>query len=203
MTGYWEDFDGVDEALDRICATYDKAGATQHDVDRLLQDLSYEPTWRVLEVGCGVGRLIVPLRKVFRVVDGIDVSQKMVDLSQTYSRGRINGGIWKSDGKTIPLSGSSYDFVFAFTVFQHIRSVQVFVSYLREMYRVLRIGGHLRYQMHEVNENFGRWEEDLTTVWGNAYTADELRGLTLAAGFTDVEITEESPWIWVDSKKTA
>jgi ubiquinone/menaquinone biosynthesis C-methylase UbiE len=202
MTDYWESVDGVDEALDRICATYDKAGATLHDVDRLLQDLHYEPTWRVLEVGCGVGRLIMPLRQIFRIVDGIDVSQKMVDLSRTYTRGRINGGIWKNDGSTIPLSGSSYDFVFAFTVFQHIRSVQVFTTYLREMRRVLRIGGRVRYQMHEVNEQFGRWEEDPNTVWGNAYTADELKGLTVAAGFSDVEVIEEAPWVWITAVKS-
>ena len=153
MTGYW-DSDTIDEALDKICAAYDKTGATISDLDRLLLDLPYENTWKILEVGCGVGRLIKPLRTTFRVVDGVDVSQKMVDLSRTYTRGRINGEIWKNDGSTLPVPSSSYDFVFAFTVFQHIRSVETFVSYLREMYRVLRPNGIVRFQMHEVNEQF-------------------------------------------------
>ena len=36
-------------------------------------------SWRVLEIGCGIGRLLKPLSKKFSYVCGVDVSGKMND----------------------------------------------------------------------------------------------------------------------------
>jgi SAM-dependent methyltransferase len=196
---YWDEVNDVPEALDKICATWDKDTATLYDVDRILQNLPTHPSWRVLEIGCGVGRLIKPLREKFAIVDGIDFSQKMVDLSYEYLR---SGRVWKNDGRTLPMADATYDFIFSFTVFQHIRSSIVLASYLREMFRVVRPGGYVRFQLHDLSDpTFGRWEEDLSQVWGNSYTADELRGMLMVLQFTDIDIKEESPWIWCTAKR--
>lgn len=199
---YWDNSPDLEQALNKICVSNNQEAATKIDMDRILKDIPYQRWWRVFEVGCGVGRLILPMRHLFSTVEGVDYSAKMVELSKDYLRNRTNGQVWKNDGRTLPVSSNNYDFVFAFTVFQHIRSVEVLTSYLAEMYRVVRFGGWVRFQLHDTsNPAFGRFDEDLSQVWGNAYTPDELRVIMETLNYKNIEIVEESPWQWITARK--
>jgi len=199
----WWKADDIEAALARICVSSDTHRATAFDLEQIFYDLDYYPDIRILEIGCGVGRLILPLRKQYSIVDGTDNSPSYVELSKEYLKDFLDKGrIVLNDGYTLPFEDNYYNFVFSFTTFQHIRSVPVFISYLRETHRVLRPGGIFRYQMHDMsNPNFGRWEENFSVVWGNAYTSEELDVLMRAMNYHDINIEEKTPWIWVTARK--
>jgi SAM-dependent methyltransferase len=75
-----------------------------------------------LDFGCGVGRLLLPLSRVFDRVDGVDVSPSMlkeagVNLSE---RGINNVELLGSDDRLTSIHDHTYDLVHAHIVFQHI-----------------------------------------------------------------------------------
>lgn len=91
---------------------------------------------KVLDVGCGVGRLMK------NGYCGIDISQNMLDIAET----RMPDCEFKlCDGRTIPYQDQYFDNVQCILVFQHLpfEGVQ---SYIREISRVLKTGGHFVFQ---------------------------------------------------------
>ena len=96
-------------------------------------------TGRVLEIGCGIGRLLKP--HWF----GIDISQRMLDMAKN-KKPECNYQL--SDGRTIPYEDNYFDFVYCVLVFQHI-PFDGFVQYVQETARVLKPGGRFVFQMIE------------------------------------------------------
>src|SRR4051812_20702138 len=104
--------------------------------------LSERGNWRALEVGCGPGRLMRPMSRHFVRIDGVDVSDEMVDLARQKLQGVPNAHVHLSDGVSLAaFEDNSFDFVYSYAVFQHIPSQAVVVKYLQEIRRVLRVGG--------------------------------------------------------------
>lgn len=112
-----------------------------HDVFHLLSADSV-----VLEIGCGIGRILTYLAHVFRRVIGIDVSPEMIARSKDFLSMHRNVETLVGDGCTLaPLADDSVDFAFSYVVFQHIPSKEVIRSYVREVRRVLRPGGVFKF----------------------------------------------------------
>ena len=82
-------------------------------------DKSFSPK-RVLDFGCGVGRLLVPLAERFDEIVGVDVSPSML-LEAEKHVSRFNGRVrlTKSDDKLSNVRGN-FDFIHSVIVFQHI-----------------------------------------------------------------------------------
>src|SRR5215467_5066385 len=103
---------------------------------------------RMLEIGCGVGRMTRMLARIFGHVTGVDVSNEMVRQAQRNTADLENVDLLVGDGCTLSgLPDAGYDFAFSFIVFQHIPSYEVMASYCREVYRVLRPGGLFKLQV--------------------------------------------------------
>jgi SAM-dependent methyltransferase len=94
-----------------------------------------------VEIGPGVGRVSLAMAEHFERVIGIDVSAEMVRRArQLVPDERISFEI--GDGMTLaPVGDGDADFVFSFTVLQHIPKVSVIERYLAEAARVLAPGG--------------------------------------------------------------
>lgn len=75
---------------------------------------------RVLDFGCGVGRLLVPLAERFDEVVGVDISPSMLVEAEKHVS-RFNGRVLltKSDDKLSAVQGN-FDFIHSVIVFQHI-----------------------------------------------------------------------------------
>ncbi|MBV8162517.1 MAG: methyltransferase domain-containing protein [Acidimicrobiia bacterium] len=116
-------------------------------VDPVLALLDVDPAGRrVLEVGCGVGRLFEGLAARFGEVWGIDVSPEMV------ARGRASCPVparWLvGDGQSLAgVDDHSVDHVLSFEVFQHIPERTTIETYIAETFRVLRPGGTFQLQL--------------------------------------------------------
>jgi SAM-dependent methyltransferase len=83
-------------------------------------DANFRPR-RVLDFGCGVGRLLVPFARIAQEVAGLDVSPSMLQEAKRNceERGATNVELLLSDDTLSSLS-SGFDLVHSFIVFQHI-----------------------------------------------------------------------------------
>ncbi len=103
---------------------------------------------RALEIGCGPGRLLLPLSEDFLQVDGVDVSSGMIELARRNLAERPNAHAHVASGSDLAgFEDASIGFVYSYAVFQHIPAHEVVWSYLREAVRTLRPGGVLKCQV--------------------------------------------------------
>jgi len=103
---------------------------------------------RMLEIGCGVGRMTRMLARIFGHVTGVDVSEEMIRQARQNTADLDNVDLITGDGCTLPgVPDSCCDFAFSFIVFQHIPSYDVIASYCKEVYRVLKPGGLFKFQV--------------------------------------------------------
>ncbi|MBI3471450.1 MAG: methyltransferase domain-containing protein [Candidatus Solibacter usitatus] len=104
---------------------------------------------RALEIGCGPGRLMLPMSWNFGEVHGVDVSDGMIRLATRLLQDTPNTFPRLTSGADLAsYGGEMFDFVYSYAVFQHIPSREVVFSYLREARRVLKPGGILRCQIN-------------------------------------------------------
>jgi ubiquinone/menaquinone biosynthesis C-methylase UbiE len=103
---------------------------------------------RVIEIGCGAGRITRALSRVFGEVHGVDVSGEMVAQAKRAVATEGNAFVYQNNGKDLSvLPDGPYDFAFSTIVFQHIPSREVIYSYVREVHRLLRPGALFKFQV--------------------------------------------------------
>ena len=103
---------------------------------------------RVLEIGCGAGRVTRALANVFGEVHAVDVSGEMVRQAALALRDRPNAFVYQNNGKDLAVvPASEFDFAFSSIVFQHIPSREVIENYVREVHRLLRPGALFKFQV--------------------------------------------------------
>ncbi len=96
------------------------------------------PGMRVLDIGCGTGRLTIPLqRQTGAEVWGLDLSKEM--LEQAKNKKGAEALHWVlGDAQALPFPGESFDFAFMCLVLHHLEDK---ARALAEMARVLKPGG--------------------------------------------------------------
>jgi len=103
---------------------------------------------RVLEIGCGAGRVTRALANLFGEVHAVDVSGEMVRQATLALADRPNAFVYQNNGKDLTVVPSlEFDFAFSSIVFQHIPSREVIESYVREVHRLLRPGALFKFQV--------------------------------------------------------
>jgi SAM-dependent methyltransferase len=154
-------------------------------------------TMRVLEIGCGAGRLTKALAAIFGEVHGVDVSPEMIRLGREKLSGvgnvrlHVNNGVDLSVVPDVP-----FDFAFSFIVFQHVPEKEIIESYVREVQRVLRPGSLFKFQVEG-----GPAANGPADTWrGVSFTEAELRELATRTGF-ELRYTEGAGtqyfWLWM------
>jgi SAM-dependent methyltransferase len=150
----------------------------------------------VLEIGCGIGRLLRFLALLFDEVHGLDVAPEMIRQSKEYLAGSPNVTTWCGDGSSLrPLADHSIGFVFSYVVFQHIPLKEVIRDYVHEVRRVLVPGGLfkflVKYRRWTEGEDPGTWDgADLTPEDIHTWCAET--GFELLSGYT---IDEHLAWV--------
>jgi len=125
-------------------------------LDPTLQRLNINPeSLRVLEIGCGIGRLFEGLSMRFGEVWGIDVSQAMIDLGERSCP--VEAKWILGDGSSLDgIPSNSIDYVFSWEVFQHIPDQSIIEDYFHEIYRVLLPGAVFQVQLRKGSDRFGQ-----------------------------------------------
>ncbi len=121
-------------------------------VDPFLSQAEFLPQdRRMLEVGCGVGRMTFALARRFGTVEATDISGEMIkratELQVRFGIGNVRFQV--GNGKDLrAYSDESVDFGFSYIVFQHIPDISIILNYVREIGRVLKRGGLFRFQVN-------------------------------------------------------
>ena len=98
---------------------------------------------RLLDFGCGIGRVAAALAPDAAEVVGVDVSAAMVDQARRRTTGTRNARFEAVDGRVLPFADASFDAVIAADSFPYLIRAGVLDAQLAELGRVLRPGGDL------------------------------------------------------------
>lgn len=129
---------------------------------------------KVLEIGCGAGRVTRALAGQFGQVYGVDVSGEMVARARRALADRPNARVFQNNGRDLSVLGDmQVDFAFSIIVFQHIPSREIIETYVREVHRLLRPGGLFKFQ-----------------VQGNVTTEADMDDTWLGVSFSDQQAVE-------------
>lgn len=170
------------------------------DLEKCLTAITSDlKTGKILEIGCGVGRLTSWLATSSKFggsyIHGIDISEKMVRLAKENTPWKTYTTYSVNDGRTIPYSDGFFDSVYSMLVFQHIPN-DAKENYIKEAARVLSQGGVLRIQ-------FVKNCEDGPVSY--SATADQIATMCEYAGFTIDKIEDgllHPQWVWITATKT-
>ena len=107
---------------------------------------------RVLEVGCGTGRVLLAVARAGLAIDGVDASPEMLDRCRTKLRDepedvRRRVTLHHADARTFDI-GRQFDLVIApFRVMQHLTSIEDQLAFLDSAARHLNPGGRLAFDV--------------------------------------------------------
>jgi SAM-dependent methyltransferase len=153
---------------------------------------------RVLEIGCGAGRVTRALAAVFGEVHAVDISPEMIKLAREKLAGLPNVHFYANNGADLQvLPPVEFHFAFSFIVFQHIPDKSIVESYIREANRVLASGALFKLQV----EGGPVADRDAADTWhGVSFTEQEMREIASRHGF-EVRYTDGAGtqyfWLWM------
>ena len=193
--------------LQQTEAEFDQTGA--FEVHRLVMvDLPLltgrrDPkTLRVLEIGCGAGRMTRHLAAMFAEVVGVDVSGEMIRQARERLAGVGNVQLYETSGVDFPmLADESFDLILSAYVFQHVPSAVVIRSNLDDAWRVLKPGGVFRFQTNAITAfNFEELEKDTWT--GAEFPEAELRRFAIEKNAQLISLVgAETQYCWTTLRK--
>jgi tRNA (uracil-5-)-methyltransferase TRM9 len=143
---------------------------------------------RILDLGCGNGRLLKVLRGRKMEYFGLDTSKKLIEIARReHPQNRFEVG----DILNLPYSDDFFNKVFVIRTLHHIPSKEFRLQALREARRVLKPGGLLVLTV---------WN-----VWGSKYKKNLLRvvkyGFLKIIGKTKLDFSDAFiPW-WIMGEK--
>lgn len=130
-------YTGFDFALSGCRDAFEVIG---HLHDELHHDM------RMLEIGCGIGRMLPFFGVLFAEVHGIDIAPGMIERGREHVRKSPNVHLHLGDGRTLTgLQSGWFDLVISFQVFQHVPSLDVITDYVRDTFRVLKPRGLFKF----------------------------------------------------------
>jgi len=147
---------------------------------------------KVLEVGCGAGRVTRPLAQFFGEVYAVDISAHMVRQARRALADLRNVEVYCNNGCDLSavrrrwwnrfgIGGQlEFDFVFSCLVFQHIASREVIANYVSEVNRLLKPGGLFKFQ---VQGSCNAQPNPGDTWVGSAVSREDARKLAQESGF--------------------
>ncbi len=139
---------------------------------------------RVVEIGCGLGRITRWLAAAFAEVEAVDISAEMIRQARERFRSLANIRWHVGSGRDLRmLPEESCDFAFSYIVFQHIPAREVTWSYVADTARVLRRGAYFKFQLQ--GDQSAEYRAKPRDTWlGETFSLPEARAMLEAAGLT-------------------
>ena len=131
------------------------AYATRRDV-QFYVDEAKQARGSVLELGCGTGRILLPIARAGLTIDGLDASRQMLQRCEAKLRDEVDSvkgrvRLHQADVREFDL-GKTFDLVIApFRVVQHLTTVDDQVAFLGAVARHLAPDGRLSFDAFNPN----------------------------------------------------
>ena len=156
---------------------------------------------RVLEIGCGAGRLTRALSGMFGEVHAVDVSGEMIAQARKALADRSNVHLYQNNGCDLSvIPNVTFDFAYSAIVFQHIPSREIIETYVREVARLLKPGSLFKFQ---VQGNAGVESKPDDTWHGVPFSVAQADAMALRCGFEpryQYGVGEQYFWLWYFKK---
>jgi SAM-dependent methyltransferase len=118
------------------------------DAFAILEDLHpwLRADMRMLEIGCGIGRMLQFFAVLFAEVHGVDVSPVMIESARTFLARFDNVHVRAGDGRGLAAyPDAHFDLIVSHAVFQHVPEKAVIRDYVEDAHRALRPGGLFKF----------------------------------------------------------
>jgi len=161
----------------------------ERDFNIITRDIEDTSDKTILEIGCGVGRLLKSAIDHYQKVIGLDISSVALERATSLVGSHSHLELVAGDGYSLSqISSQSVDVVYSFAAITST-PLEIFSRYLLEANRVLKDGGLVRLQIYLGKEQ--RVTSD-DTLHLRCFDEENFRKAIAAAGFT-VE--------WIDELK--
>jgi ubiquinone/menaquinone biosynthesis C-methylase UbiE len=174
--------------------------------------------YRVLDFGCGNGRLLELIGSKNIIYTGVDVSQKLINIAKgKYIEENVNFLKINPSQNSLPFKDNYFNAVYSVAVFHHIPSKELRLKIAKEVYRITKPGGYIivtvwnLWQPNYIKNIFNNYIKKLTcrskldwndcyitfknnqgevfSRYHHAYKKNDLQKLFIAAEFS-IEICE-------------
>jgi spore maturation protein CgeB len=119
----------------------------ERDSSILLEGVDAVTPELVVEIGCGVGRLLRSVSKRFKKIVGIDVSSQAIARAREFLEDCNNVELRVGDGFSLDIEDKAAGLVYSFAALSSV-PVRVWASYILEMNRILADDGIVRLQLY-------------------------------------------------------
>ncbi|HEY40743.1 MAG TPA: class I SAM-dependent methyltransferase [Dehalococcoidia bacterium] len=100
---------------------------------------------RMLDFGCGIGRMTRAFSEMFSEAYGVDFSEETIRKAGELNKHKPNLFFASNNGADLAIyEDEFFDFCFSYAMFQHIPDLDIIRSYVNEIARVLKPGGLFR-----------------------------------------------------------
>ncbi|XP_076237592.1 class I SAM-dependent methyltransferase fire dancer [Calliopsis andreniformis] len=124
-----------------------------------------EPGALVCDIGCGNGKYLSVNHSIFKV--GVDRCKRFTDIAR-----EKENEVLICDNLALPFRDESFDAVLSIAVVHHFATTERRVHALKELARVLRIGGRLVISVWAMEQRHRKFEsQDVLVPWPKAYCA--------------------------------
>jgi ubiquinone/menaquinone biosynthesis C-methylase UbiE len=168
---------------------------------------------RILDYGCGNGRLLELINNKNVEYIGVDVSQKLIDIAKSkYASDNLNFLKISSSQTSLPFKDNFFNTVYSIAVFHHLPSEELRNKTANELYRVTQPGGYIvvtvwnlwqwsyiknilknwlnkllgksRLDWNDCYINFKNNQGEVFSRYHHAFTINEIQNIFSTAGFT-------------------
>jgi ubiquinone/menaquinone biosynthesis C-methylase UbiE len=145
--------EGISELYDRVTLY-----KTRPDVDFYVEEASAHGG-KVLELGCGTGRVLIPIARLGMEITGVDSSTRMLEqcrirLDQEPAEVRDKVSLVQADMRDLDIAERFSLAMIPFRPFQHLVAVSDQIAALQTIHRHLEPGGRLIFDVFNPNMRY-------------------------------------------------